>query len=227
MNQVLIIDDDRKLRDLLQQFLRNQGIEADTVESADMALERIMTMKYDLITVDLMMPGMNGIDFTKKFKEKHNDIPVLMLTAKGDAHERVAGLESGADDYLSKPFEPQELFLRITKLIDRFKNSTAVLEHKENDTVRFGDFEFHLESRALTKSGARVILSSSESDLLYIFCTNINQPVERAALAYKFNGISERSVDVQVTRLRKKIEDDPKNPVFLQTSRGKGYVFRV
>jgi two-component system phosphate regulon response regulator OmpR len=146
-----------------------------------------------------------------------------MLTAKGETKERIEGLESGADDYLPKPFEPRELYLRIMKLIERAGASTG----GKTKIVKFGDLEFNTENYQLTKNGERISLSSSEAELLHLFCSNINVPIDRFELATKFHGISERSVDVQVTRLRKKIEDDPKEPRFIQTSRGKGYVFRV
>jgi two-component system phosphate regulon response regulator OmpR len=220
-DHILIIDDDRKIRELLQAYLKNQGLEADTAESAALAHEMVKSKDYSLLIVDVMMPGENGMEFTHKFKNDF-DTPVLMLTAKGDTPDRIAGLESGADDYLPKPFEPKELYLRATKLMERFKPREAA-----GGVIKFGELEFNLENHILTKSGVRIPLSSSEAELLVVFCNNINVSIDRFELARKFHGISERSVDVQVTRLRKKIEDDPKAPRFIQTSRGKGYVFRV
>lgn len=223
MNNILIIDDDRKLRDLLQQYLTSQGFAIDMAESAEHARVLLEKKHYKLIIVDVMMSGESGIEFTKKFKQS-NDTPVLMLTAMGEVEDRIKGLESGADDYLSKPFEPKELYLRAIKLIERNDNSNVSQKPK---IIKFGEFEFNLENCYLTKNGKRVFLSSTETDMLQLFCNNINVPIDRYELAKKFNGISERSVDVQVTRLRKKIEQDPKEPRFIQTSRGKGYVFRV
>jgi two-component system, OmpR family, phosphate regulon response regulator OmpR len=223
MSKVLIIDDDRKIRELLQAYLKNQGLETDTAESAENAREQIAKQNYSLLIVDVMMPVESGIDFTKKVKLE-KDIPVLMLTAKGEISDRITGLESGADDYLQKPFEPKELYLRAVKLINRFSASTGAGERK---VLKFGALEFNLENQILTKNTERIPLSSSEAELLLLFCNNIGVSIDRFELAKKFNGISERSVDVQVTRLRKKIEDDPKVPRFIQTSRGKGYVFRI
>ncbi len=223
MDHILIVDDDRKIRELLQEYLKNQGVQADMAESAEKAHQLLMHHSYSLIVVDIMMPGETGIEFTKKVKHE-KDIPILMLTAKGEIADRIEGLESGADDYLQKPFEPKELYLRIVKLISRAKTGKTSIN---KNVVKFGDMEFNLENRALTKAGETIFLSSTESDLLHLFCSNINNPVERTDLANRFHGISERSVDVQITRLRKKIETDPKEPKFLQTSRGKGYVFRV
>ncbi len=221
MNNILIVDDDRKIRDLLQAYLKNQGLEADTAENAGIAREMLAARNYSLVIADVMMPGETGIEFTKKLKAE-KDIPVLMLTAKGEISDRIEGLESGADDYLQKPFEPKELYLRVTKLISRFGSPAT-----GKKIVRFGEFEFNLENYILTKNQERIPLSSSEADLLALFCNNINISIDRFELANKFHGISERSVDVQVTRLRKKIESDPKAPRFIQTSRGKGYVFRI
>ena len=225
MAKVLIVDDDRKIRELLQAYLKNQGLETDTAESAEKGREQLAKQDYSLLIVDVMMPGESGIEFTKKIKLE-KDIPILMLTAKGESIDRITGLESGADDYLPKPFEPKELYLRIMKLIGRFAATTASVAG-ESRIVKFGNLEFNLENHILNKGGERIPLSSSEAELLLLFCNNINVSIDRFELAKKFNGISERSVDVQVTRLRKKIEDDPKAPRFIQTSRGKGYVFRI
>jgi len=223
MTHILLVDDDRKIRELLQEYLRSQGIDADMAESALAARKMMAEHDYSLLVVDIMMPDENGIEFTRNIKKESN-IPILMLTAKGEVADRIAGLESGADDYLSKPFEPKELYLRIMNLVGRAEKQ---LSSGNGSIVLFGQFEFNLENHALSKDGERIFLSSTESELLNVLCSNANIPIDRFELATKFNGISERSVDVQITRLRKKIEDDPKEPKFLQTSRGKGYVFRV
>jgi two-component system phosphate regulon response regulator OmpR len=221
--RVLIVDDDRKIRDLLQKYLESEGLQAESAENAEIAYKKITAEKFDALIVDVMMPGENGMIFTTRLKNEM-DIPILMLTAKGEVEDRIMGLESGADDYLQKPFEPKELYLRVVKLAER---AAKAIEKQQTKIVKFGDFEFNLENLVLTKNGERISTSSSELELLKLFCSNINVSIERAELSKKFNGISERSVDVQITRLRKKIETDPKNPLFLQTSRGKGYVFRV
>ncbi len=224
MNHILIIDDDRKLRELLQEYLKNQGFSVQAAESAEKAHGLLADKKdFDLIIVDVMMPGETGLEFTRKLKQQRNDVPVLMLTARGDVEDRIAGLESGADDYLSKPFEPKELYLRALKLMERSRTAPT----KKDNIVRFGDMEFNLDNYVLMKAGERIGLSSTEVELMSLFCRNINVPVDRAEVSRMFNGISERSIDVQITRLRKKIETDPKEPMFIQTSRGKGYVFRI
>ena len=224
--RVLIVDDDRKIRDLLQKYLESEGLQAFTAENAEIAYIKVHQEKFDVLIVDVMMPGENGMQFTTRLKNEI-DIPILMLTAKGEVEDRIMGLESGADDYLQKPFEPKELYLRVVKLAERAAKAIEKQPKQESKIVKFGDFEFNLENLVLTKNGERISTSSSELELLKLFCSNINVSIERTELAKKFNGISERSVDVQITRLRKKIETDPKNPLFLQTSRGKGYVFRV
>jgi two-component system phosphate regulon response regulator OmpR len=224
--RVLIVDDDRKIRDLLQKYLESEGLQAESAENAEIAYKKITAEKFDALIVDVMMPGENGMSFTTSLKNEM-DIPILMLTAKGEVEDRIMGLESGADDYLQKPFEPKELYLRVVKLAERAAKAIEKQPKQESKIVKFGDFEFNLENLILTKNAERISTSSSELELLKLFCSNINVSIERAELAKKFNGISERSVDVQITRLRKKIETDPKNPLFLQTSRGKGYVFRV
>lgn len=224
--RVLIVDDDRKIRDLLQKYLESEGLQAESAENAEIAYKKITAEKFDALIVDVMMPGENGMSFTTRLKNEM-DIPILMLTAKGEVEDRIMGLESGADDYLQKPFEPKELYLRVTKLAERAAKFEEKQPKQESKIVKFGDFEFNLENLVLTKNAERISTSSSELELLKLFCSKINVSIERAELAKKFNGISERSVDVQITRLRKKIETDPKNPLFLQTSRGKGYVFRV
>ena len=222
--EILVVDDDRKLRSLLLDFLTQQNLKATSTESAESAYKLIIENNYSLLILDVMMQGMSGYELAKKLRQENINIPILMLTAKGDVEERIIGLESGADDYLPKPFEPRELYLRIIKLLNRPSNS---IKTSNQYLIKFGEFEFNLENNLLTKNSTRIPLSSSEAELLAIFCQNINIPIERIELSKRFNGISERSVDVQVTRLRKKIELDPKVPLFIQTSRGKGYVFRT
>ncbi|HCR86287.1 MAG TPA: DNA-binding response regulator [Alphaproteobacteria bacterium] len=223
MPKILIIDDDRKIRELLSQYLVSQGFEADAAESAIAAEHRLATEKYDLITLDIMMSGKNGVEFAKELREKGNKIPVIMLTAKTTIDNRIEGLESGADDYLAKPFDPKELYLRIKKLLER----SGYQQKDSAKTVKFGEYEFNLENLRLRKGEERIFLSTTEAELLKVFCANINKPIDRTELAKRFHGISERSVDVQITRLRKKIEPNPKEPIYLQTSWGEGYVLRV
>ncbi len=228
MHNILIIDDDSRIRDLLKAYLQKKGFLVDVAIDAFEAREKIANNNYDLLIVDVMMPKETGIEFTEKYKASGGTCPILMLTAMGESENRIKGLESGADDYLAKPFEPRELELRANNLIKRFANKIETTEKIEgNDVFEFGDFSFNLNNRLLTKNEERVQLSSKESELLHYFITNIGTPTDRYDLAEKFNGISERSIDVQVTRLRQKIEKDSKNPEFIQTEWGKGYVFRV
>lgn len=221
MPKILVVDDDKKIRELLKAYLEGQGLMVELAENADIAKKILLDQKIDLVTLDVMMPGLNGIELTTQVKSKI-DIPIILLTAKSMADERIEGLEAGADDYLVKPFEPKELYLRIMKLIERVN-----LGSKTPKIVNFGEYEFNIESLRLKKGVERILLSSTEAELLKLFCENINQPIDRAELSRKFNGISERSVDVQITRLRKKIEENPKQPQYLQTSWGTGYVFRI
>lgn len=224
MPRILVVDDDRKIRELLSQYLVSHGFYVDSAESAAAAEHRISTEKYDLITLDVMMSGKSGVDFAKELREKGDKIPIIMLTAKTTTDNRIEGLESGADDYLAKPFDPKELYLRIKKLLER-SGYTGVKDSSK--TVKFGDYEFNLENMRLRKGEERIFLSTTEAELLKVFCSNINKPIDRFELAKRFHGISERSVDVQITRLRKKIEPNPKEPIYLQTSWGEGYVLRV
>lgn len=225
MSKILIIDDDRGIRDLLKTYLNKKGFVVETAENTISARENLENNDYDLIICDVMMPGEDGIEFTEKYKSEGGKLPILLLTAMGESKDRIKGLEKGADDYLTKPFEPKELELRINNLIQRVKGNQDSSSGEDN--FQFGDFEFNLNNRILTKQGERVPLSSKESDLLFYFINNIGIATDRFDLAKNFNGISERSIDVQVTRLRQKIEKDSKNPEFLQTDWGKGYVFRV
>jgi two-component system phosphate regulon response regulator OmpR len=228
MSKVLIVDDDRKLRDLLRTYLSNQGLNVDLAESADYANQILDKSKYDLLIVDVMMPKISGIEFTKRQKRLDPSTPILMLTAVGETEDRIRGLESGADDYLTKPFDPKELYLRCMKLVNRFDEIKGLKKaEKKREYVEFGPFKFDMESRLLEKGKEKIYLSSKEAELMHILCATPNIPVSRYDLSQKFNGISERSVDVQVTRLRKKVEDDPKTPEYIQTDWGKGYVLRV
>lgn len=225
LHNILIIDDDRGIRDLLKAYLQKNGFKVDTAENTMRGRTLMENNNYDLLIVDVMMPGEDGIEFTGKYKKSGGKLPILMLTAMNEAEDRIAGLEQGADDYLTKPFEPKELELRVNKLIERFEPKPT--QTGAGGIFKFGDFEFNMESRMLTKNGERISLSSKESDLLFYFVNNVGKATDRYELAKKFNGISERSIDVQVTRLRQKIEKDSKNPEFIQTDWGKGYVFRV
>ena len=230
MHNILVIDDDRKIRELLKTYLDSNGFNTDVAEDTQKARSLIAKNEYDILVVDVMMPGETGIEFTERIINEINT-PILMLTAMGETSDRIKGLEAGADDYLPKPFDPKELFLRINKLITRTKDKNPVFSSNINNEnsgniIPFGNFTFDLKSKVLRQNNENVYLSSTETELLFILCSNLNQEFSREDLSKKFNGISERSIDVQITRLRKRIEDDPKEPKFIQTVWGKGYAFR-
>jgi two-component system phosphate regulon response regulator OmpR len=233
MHKVLVIDDDNKLRKLLSEYLQQNGFDVVAAENAFKAREAMAAQTFDLLIVDVMMPQETGFEFTKNIR-KISSTPILMLTAKGDTESRIEGLEIGADDYVIKPFEPKELLLRAKKLIERFP--AKVQTNSDDDIFKFGNYEFNFTTRMLKKftqeqsnsQGFEMVdLSSKEGDLLLLFCKNVNQPISRLDISTAFYGISERSVDVQVARLRKKIEPELQSPQFIHTDWGKGYVFRV
>lgn len=214
---ILVVDDDKRLRELLSKYLEGEGFVVSTSKDAESARRKIQNDKPDLVVLDVMMPGESGIVLSEKIKET-STLPILMLTAMGETEDRIKGLESGADDYLVKPFEPRELCLRIEKLLERKKQNHKI--------VRFGDYIFNIENGDLRRGEKIIKLTSASLTLLTIFAEKINKPIMREELSKKLNNISERSVDVQITRLRKQIEEDPKDPVYLQTDRGKGYILR-
>lgn len=224
--RLLVVDDDERLRALLKKFLTENGFEVDGACDAAQAREKLAGSTYDLMVLDVMMPGESGIEFTESLRNSGGDghnkvIPILMLTALGEGEERVQGLECGADDYLAKPFEPRELVLRIEKLIERaqprFIDTTKDLH--------FGSLSYSLKSRTLINGQNEIVhLTSAESDLLFLFAQNPREPLSRDELADNSGvSLSPRTVDVQITRLRKKIESDPRQPQYLRTVRHKGY----
>jgi len=214
---ILIIDDDRRLRELLRKFLGNAGYDTETSENAASAREKLAEKTFDILVMDRMMPGQDGVSLSREIR-KNNDIPILMLTAMGETEDRISGLESGVDDYLTKPFEPRELVLRIESVLKR--------RPKKTDPVKFGDFIFHPARGDLYKAEEFIALTTTELRLLEILVRNLDKPVRREDLSKMLNGISERSIDVSVTRLRRKIEDNPKKPHYLETAWGSGYVLR-
>ncbi len=219
---VLVVDDDRRLRELLQKYLAENGYRVTTAADAAEARARLEGLAFDLLVLDVMMPGESGLDLTESLRAM-SGVPILLLTAMGEADHRIAGLERGADDYLGKPFEPRELLLRIGSILRR-----AGPPAEPPGEVRFGDFVFDLGREALTRAGERVRLTSGESGLLKVFAYNPGVTLTRERLGRESRlGGSERTVDVQIARLRRKIEPDPKSPRYLQTVWGAGYVFRT
>ena len=222
---VLVIDDDDRLRDLLRRYLGENGYRVTTANSAAEARAHLAGMAFDIMVVDVMMPGESGTSLTRALRET-NDIPVLLLTAMAEPEDRIEGLESGADDYLTKPFEPRELLLRLAGILRR--TQSAVEASPAGSTLlRLGDFVFDPSSEELSQEGETVRLTRSESDLLCIFARRPNETVTRDELCAHVNvDPAGRAIDVQITRLRRKIEPDPKDPRYLQTVWGAGYVLR-
>lgn len=224
---ILIVDDDRRLRELLEQYLAREGYAVSAAADAQGALKLVETEMFDLAVVDVMMPGMSGIELVKHLRDNPPwpyPLPILMLTAQNEPENRIAGLESGADDYLGKPFEPRELILRIEKLLQR--GGAAAVASRTPMVVKFGDYILQMDTGDLRRDGQFVSLTSSELELLTILAKSLDKPVTREELSRQLKGISERSVDVQVTRLRKRIEDNPGDPRYLMAQWGKGYILR-
>jgi two-component system, OmpR family, phosphate regulon response regulator OmpR len=216
---LLVVDDDTRLRELLRRYLSEHGFRVTTAENAAAARVRLASMEFDLIVLDLMMPGENGLDFASHLR-RDSTVPILMLTAMGEPEDRIVGLERGADDYLPKPFEPRELLARIRTVLRRAPQSSIPPPPR---VVRFGDCMFDLDRQLLTRAGVPIRLTTTEAALLRALAMSQGRPISRESLSEGGPGQS-RTVDVQVTRLRRKIEDDPKFPRYLQTVRGKGYV---
>ncbi len=218
-SHILVVDDDERIRTLLQRYLTTNGFRVSVAANAEDARSLMKGFAFDLLILDVMMPGESGFDLTRGVRA-HSQVPILMLTARGEAADRITGLENGADDYLPKPFEPRELVLRLNALLRR---STPPMQsaHKE---VSMGEAVFDPERAQLRRKGKPVHLTSSEAALLQLFAANAGRAFSRTDLCTRLGVALERSIDVQVTRLRRKIEEDPKLPLYLQTVRGVGYV---
>lgn len=215
---ILVIDDDRRLRELLSRYLSENGFRVTVAANAAEARQRMEGVAFDVLIVDVMMPGEDGLSLTRSLRETTN-VPILILTARGEADARIEGLETGADDYLAKPFEPRELLLRINNVLKRSNHGDEpLIEH-----LRFGPFTFHLQRLELTRNNQPVRLTDRERQILRAFAEAPGQTVDRMALLGDDGPAGDRTVDVQINRLRRKIEDDPSNPLYLQTVRGYGY----
>jgi two-component system phosphate regulon response regulator OmpR len=215
---LLVVDDDRRIRDLLSRFLFAEGYRVTTADNAADARAKLGSLSFDLLILDVMMPGETGFQLAKSLRET-SVVPILMLTAKAETESRITGLEIGADDYVPKPFEPRELSLRIASILRR----TIVAPVPTVESVRFGDFVFHLGRGELRRGEEVIHLTDRERDMLRVLSAIPGETVPRLALAGNGGGANERAVDVQVNRLRRKIERDPANPLFVQTVRGIGY----
>jgi two-component system phosphate regulon response regulator OmpR len=216
---LLVVDDDRRIRDLLSRFLTSEGYRVTTADTAADARAKLKSLSFDLLVLDVMMPGENGFDFAKALRGS-SQVPIVMLTARDAAESRIKGLEMGADDYLSKPFEPRELALRIANIL---KRAQPAAPPPPVESVRFGPFIYHLGRGELRQGEETIRLTDREREMLRILAATPGETVSRLALAGNGGSISERAVDVQVNRLRRKIERDPANPLFVQTVRGIGY----
>ncbi len=219
-NHILIVDDDDRIRNLLKDYLSDNNYIVSTAENAEQAKKRITYLKFDIIILDVMMPGQNGYELTKDIKKKIK-VPIILLTAKGEVENRIKGLELGADDYIGKPFEPKELLLRIKNIIN--KNNKIDLKSKHN----VGFAEIDLNKMTINLNNALKKINNSEKKILIEMLANPGTTYSREEIG-KISGITqERSIDVMITRLRQKLEKDPKNPKYLQTIRGSGYVLWI
>ena len=217
---ILIVDDDDRIRELVKQYLNENDYLVTTANSAEEAKEKTSIVKFDIIILDIMMPGQSGLGFTSENKKKINT-PIILLTAKGEASERVEGLETGADDYLAKPFEPKELILRIKNILDKTKGK------KQRRVVNFSNINIDLNKLLIIKNNKEFKINNTEKIILEKMINSPGETFSREKIGRLINLEKERSIDVIITRLRKKIENDPKNPKFLQTIRGTGYVLWI
>lgn len=216
---ILVVDDDDRLRELLRKYLTEQGFRTTAAADGAAARQQMTAMAFDMIVLDVMMPGVTGIELTEEIR-RTSDVPILLLTAMGEPEHRIAGLESGADDYMVKPFEPRELVLRVNAILRRAPAPAPVVAE-----IRFGTYRFDLRREELHGGAGRIRLTPAEAALLAELARNANTPVARQAFAGEGEDAA-RAVDVQMTRLRRKIEEDPRFPRHLVTVRGKGYMLR-
>ena len=217
---ILVVDDDEGIRSLVKKFLNENKYLITTAESAEDALEKIQLIRFDLIILDIMMPGKSGLEFLDENK-KNLDTPIILLTAKGQPDERVKGLEIGADDYLPKPFEPKELLLRIKNILEK------TIKRNLKRVIEFENIKIDLKKQLIIKNKLEFKINNTEKIILEKMINNPGKTFKRMEIGKLINLDKERSIDVIITRLRKKIEIDPKNPKFLQTIRGAGYVLWI
>ncbi len=219
---LLVVDDDTRIRTLLKQFLSTNGYRVTVAGNAAEARRKLAGIDFDLIVLDVMMPGESGVQLTRSLREEKN-VPILMLTALSETDSRVAGLEAGADDYLPKPFDPRELLLRLNNILRRGgPQPTPKVEQ-----IVFGPYTFQIARRELKKSGEAMKLTDREQEILALFAERAGETIPRHELIGSDSEVGERTIDVQINRLRRKIERDPSNPVWLQTVRGVGYRLSV
>ena len=217
---ILVVDDDDGIRELVKQFLNQNKYLVTTAKSSEDALDKVKIIKFDLIVLDIMMPGKSGLEFTNENKKKLNT-PIILLTAKGEASERVEGLEIGADDYLAKPFEPKELILRINNILSKTKNEDLVR------IIEFGSIKIDLNKLFIYRNQQSLKINNTEKIILEKMINSPGKIFKREEIGGLIDLDKERSIDVIITRLRKKIEENPKSPKYLQTIRGEGYVLWI
>jgi len=217
---ILVVDDDDGIRDLVKQYLTENNFLITTAKNAEEAKEKISIIKFDLIVLDIMMPGKTGLEFTLENKDKINT-PIILLTAKGEATERIKGLEVGADDYLPKPFEPKELILRIKNILNKTKSKN------QKKIIEFNNIKINLSKSLIIQNKKEFKINNTEKIILEKMINAPGQTFSRESIGKLIDLDKERSIDVIITRLRKKIEIDPKNPKYLQTIRGAGYVLWI
>ena len=221
-HHILVVDDDTRIRTLLRQFLTEQGFRVAIAASAAEARRHLEGLDFDLIVLDVMMPGESGVELTEALRQR-GEVPILMLTALSEIDSRLKGLEAGADDYLPKPFDPRELVLRINNILRRGgPSSTPKLEQ-----IVFGPYAFQIARRELKRGGETLRLTEREQEILAIFAARAGETIPRHELVGDDAEVGERTIDVQINRLRRKIERDPSNPIWLQTVRGVGYRLSV
>lgn len=219
---ILIVDDDIRILKLLKKFLERNNFLVSSATSAKEAFVLIETFVFDLIILDVMMPDITGLEFAEKIRKSDKVLPIVMLTALSEPEDRIKGLEAGAKDYVTKPFEPRELLLRINNLIDSHN-----IYKKEQQIIRIGTVSFDLALKNLTQDGVNIPLSTTEQRLLELLIESKNEVVSRDELSVKMGGLNPRSIDVQIVRLRNKLEFEPKTPKYLKTIRNSGYVLYI
>ncbi len=227
--KILVVDDDMRLRSLLERYLVEQGYIVRSVANFEQMTRLMERENFHLLVLDLMLPGEDGLSICRKLRQQENEIPIIMLTAKGDEVDRIIGLEMGADDYLPKPFNPRELLARIRAVLRRKSKELPGAPAQEETLVKFGPFSFNLATREMKKDDQLMPLTSGEFAVLKVLVSHAREPLSRDKLMNMARGrdysAMERSIDVQVSRLRRMIEDDPTNPRYIQTVWGLGYVF--
>jgi two-component system, OmpR family, phosphate regulon response regulator OmpR len=216
---ILIVDDDTRIRTLLTEYLCRHGYRVTSASTAEEARRKIDGLEFDLLILDVMMPGESGISLARGLRGDSREVPILMLTAKSETDHRIEGLEAGADDYLPKPFDPRELLLRVANIVKR----GAVVSQAKIEQIVFGPFTFVIPKRELKRLGEPVHLTDREQEIMVRFAENAGETIPRHEMFAESAGIGERTIDVQINRLRRKIEADPANPRYLQTVRGIGY----